>query len=238
MPLAYYFDPPTREYWSSLWQGQELRALLAIAAIDPLSDHLLRYLPKRQPILEGGCGLGQYVAYFRERGYQIIGGDYSIEALETHRQVYAESPLVGLDLRAMPFLNESLGAHISLGVIEHLEALEKTRTLLCEFWRTLCPNGILLLGVPWMNGYRTVLGPWLQCRQNRQRAAGKPFYQYAFSRRELSILLEGTGFRVLAFRPYSPARGMRELPLFAKLHDRLKKRRSSSPAFDIEQMFV
>ena len=43
----------------------------------------------------------------------------------------------------------------------------------------------------------------------RVRAAGGTFYQFAFSRREVTAAVERAGFRVVQATPYDPARVLR-----------------------------
>lgn len=218
MPITYYAQTANRDHWGTVWGQQQLDHLLAVAARDPLSRHLEAHLPTSGVILEGGCGLGQYVLFFRTRGYHVVGGDFSLTALQIHRQVYPDSPLLCLNLRRMPFADNAFQGHISLGVIEHLE--EGPQEMLHEFYRTLAPGGTLLLSVPWVNGYRRLTMPLIQRRQTRLRAAGADFYQYALTKGEMRAFLEGAGFRVRAFHSYSPAKGMREFPLLRRLYYR------------------
>lgn len=215
MAIAYYIHRPEAKHWDETWKANQLSRLLATAQRDPLSAHLLKHLPTHGTILEGGCGLGQYVVYLRDRGHSMVGGDFSLIALRVHRQAYPDSPLLGLDLRQIPFADSVLQGHISLGVVEHLE--EGPQKMLHEFYRTLAPGGTLLLSVPWVNGYRCLTKRLIQRRQARLRAAGADFHQYAFTRGEIQALLERSGFRVRAFHPYSPAKGIREFPLLRHL---------------------
>ena len=208
MPIAYYAQHAGREHWTRVWGKTRLEELLVIARRDPLLRHLTTHLGASGPILEAGCGLGQYVLLLRQHGYDVIGGDYSLEALQTHRDACAESPLVGLDLGRLPLADGSLAAQISLGVIEHVAA--GPQELLPESYRTLAPGGTLLLGVPWVNGRRQLAARRMRRTQARLRHSGARFYQYAYTRREVRGFLEETGFQVEAYYLYSPARGMRE----------------------------
>ena len=224
MSIAYYSQTADARHWDSLWQRQQLERLLSVAHRDPLTSHLEKHLPAGGVILEGGCGLGQYVVYFRNRGYRVIGGDLDLSALRIHRQTLSDSPLLGLDLRRIPVAEGTLGAHISIGVVEDVE--EGPQELLREFYRTLAPGGILLLSVSWVNGYRRLTRPLIARRQARCRAKGARFYQYALARHEIRAFLAEAGFRVRAFHLYSPARGMWEVPLLGGI----LRRRSARPA--------
>ena len=215
MALAYYTFPAAADSWSHLWREESLRRLLAVANRDPLTSQLLAHLPTEGVILEAGCGLGQYVTLFRDRGLHMIGGDLSLTALQTHRRLYPASPLAALDLHHMPLADRAVQGLISLGVVEHVE--EGPQEMLDEFHRVLAPGGVLLLSVPWVNGYRSLVKRRIEQGQARLRAAGAGFYQYAFTSGEVQAFLKRAGFTLQALRPYSPAKGMRECPLLALL---------------------
>ena len=209
MSISYYSNTADETHWRNIWEQQHLDNLLAIAAYDPLSQYLAENLPKSGLILEGGCGLGQYVSFFRQKGYNVVGGDFSLVTLKVHRQTNPSSPLLGLDLRQLPFADEVFAGHISIGVIEHLE--EGPQMMLRELYRTLAPGGTLLVSVPWVNGARRLLIPLILYRQRQYQATGATFYQYAYRRQELHRFLTEAGFIVQAFHPYSPAKGAREI---------------------------
>jgi SAM-dependent methyltransferase len=212
MALAQYAQPPDERHWSGVWAQNQLEQLLAVADHDPLSAHLQAFLPTRGVILEGGCGLGQYVLYFREKDYEVVGGDFSVEALQVHHRQRPITPLAAMDLRALPFADGALAAHISLGVVEHLEA--GPGPILQEMARTLPTGGLALVSVPWLNGLRTLFRPVLRRREREKQAAGLAFYQYYYGRGEIRAFLAEVGFRVVRFYPYSPGKGLREfLPM-------------------------
>lgn len=210
---------------------------MTVVKDDPLSKHLTTYLSRTGLILEGGCGLGQYVIYLRERGFDVIGGDFSLNALYAHKRHVADTPLVALDLRHLPLADGQLAGHVSLGVVEHLE--EGPQSILREIYRTLAPGGLLLLSVPWVNGSRRLLASLIRRRQARYEAAGAAFYQYAYSQREITAFLKEGGFMVRAFHPYSPARGMREYAPLRWLYRRFKAERPlSSPVASTSPMLM
>jgi SAM-dependent methyltransferase len=206
--VAQYAQPADESHWSALWAQNQLERLLVVAGRDPLSAHLQGYLPASGVILEGGCGLGQYVLYFRRKGYAVVGGDFSVGALQAHHTQQGTTPLAAMDLRALPFGDEAIAAHISLGVVEHLE--DGPEPILREIVRTLRPGGVALVSVPWMNGLRTLFRPILKRRERQKQAAGMAFYQYYYRRGEMRRFLEQVGLRVVGFQPYSPGKGLRE----------------------------
>jgi SAM-dependent methyltransferase len=209
VPIAFYGARPDAAHWTDHWGLENLDRLLAVAEHDPLSGHLASALPRTGMVFEGGCGLGQYVLYLRRKGYSIIGGDFSLGALMAHRRLCRESPLVAMDLRALPFAAGVIAAHISLGVVEHLE--KGPDMIVSELARTLDRNGVALVSVPWVNGLRRILRPVVERRERMKREAGMSFYQYAYTRHEIREFLGRVGLRVVRFHPYNPGRLFRQL---------------------------
>lgn len=205
MPLAYYSRAATAQFWSEHWGGHSVEELLRVAQTSPLTSLLERHLPRQGSILEAGCGLGQYVLLLRKRGYQVVGADWSAEAVAEGCR--AGAPLAVMDLRRLGVRDGLLAAYVSLGVVEHDP--EGPQAILTEAARVLTRGGTVLVSVPYWNGLRRLAGPALAWRNRRVRAAGGQFYQFAFTRAELGALLEAHGFSVRAFHAYDPARILR-----------------------------
>ncbi|HBH04905.1 MAG: hypothetical protein A2X36_05000 [Elusimicrobia bacterium GWA2_69_24] len=212
MPLAYYSTAARQEFWTEHWGGHSVEELLAVARASPLTDLVTGALETAGtasgPVLEAGCGLGQYVLLLRERGWRVVGVDWSLEALGACRRV-APAPLAQMELRALGVRDGALGAYVSLGVVEHDPA--GPDAILAEARRVLAPGGRLVLSVPYLNGVRRVGAPYLRLQGRRLARRGGEFYQYAFSRRDLTAALARHGFAVRGMRPYDPARLLRRV---------------------------
>jgi SAM-dependent methyltransferase len=208
MPLAYFAARAEEAFWSDHWGRHSVEELLAVARTSPLTGLILDALPPPAagPVLEAGCGLGQYVILLRERGWRAVGADWSLDALAACRRS-ARVPLLRAELGRLPVADATLAAYVSLGVVEHDEA--GPDRIVADAARTLRSGGVLLLSVPYWNGVRRVGAPWVR-RQNRamERRGGR-FYQYAFSRRELADVLARHGLALTAMHPYDPARLLR-----------------------------
>ena len=204
--LAYYSVAADREFWREHWGGHSVDELLAIARRSPLTDLILAGLPAGARVLEGGCGLGQYVLLLRERGWRAIGADWSVEALAECRRA-RRAPLAAMDLTRLAVRDGAVEAYVSLGVVEHDPA--GPDAVLDEVHRALAPGGTLVISVPYVNGLRRLGTPWIRRRARAVAAGGGAFYQYAFSRGELMGTLVRHGFTPLAAHPYDPARVLR-----------------------------
>jgi SAM-dependent methyltransferase len=159
----------------------------------------LSQLPKDEVILDAGCGLARWVFYLRQRGYRVAGADNAPAALAQAMRYARSAPLFAADTLRLPLRDGSLGAIISLGVIEH--APEGPGKALRELHRVLKPGGVALIAVPYNN-------PWRRCLINhlrrlrdwqKQRAGlNLQFAEYRFSARELAGFLGAAGFEVLS----------------------------------------
>jgi len=207
VPLTYYSRAATQDFWSEHWAGQDVHGLLDIARSSPLTGLIEAALPPRGRILEAGCGLGQYVILFRERGRRAVGADWSLEALGRCRDAAPGTPLAVMDLGRLAVRSGVFDAYVSLGVVEHDPA--GPARVVAEAARVLAPGGRLIMSVPYWNGVRTLGAAHLNRQGRKLSASGGEFYQFAYRRREVRAFLEAEGFRVRSFHPYDPVRMMR-----------------------------
>lgn len=225
---------------------ESLEDAIRYCDIDYLRPVFLEYLPRSGPILEGGCGLGQYVIYYRNLGYEIYGLDWVSSSLERIKKHHASASVLTGDVRQLPFKSKSFKAYYSGGVVEHFEdgpcrALEET-------YRVLDDEGILIITVPFMNYMRRLQDYlYLMTRRQslragksvnevdvvhklRQEAPGKDelpiegchFHEYMFTRREFTRLLNKAGFRVIHAHGVSVQWGLLELPWMRNLLTRFR----------------
>ena len=205
--LAYYSVAARQEFWTEHWGGHSVEELLAVARRSPLTALITRALPTEGVILEAGCGLGQYVLLLREQGWRVAGVDWSVEALAACRRV-APAPLAAMELRSLAIRDASLAAYVSFGVVEH--DADGPDAILAEARRVLAPGGVLVVSVPYVNGARRLGALWIRRRSRALARSGGEFYQYAFSRAELTATLARHGFVARSVDLYDPARLLRQ----------------------------
>jgi SAM-dependent methyltransferase len=223
------------EYWEGVWSEDEFDEALRFCEIDPLRGLFEEFLKPGALALEGGCGRGQYVAYYTARGARVVGLDFAATTLQRLRRNHGDLRLCVGDVGRLPFRSASLKTYYSGGVVEHfekgpLEALREARRVLTE-------DGVLLVSVPYQSPLRGLLafskGDRRRVGRTEEGAPqnrGGVFFQYAFTRREFTDVLEQAGFTIMRTQGYAIYFGLMELPLVGSLLGRVQRRRTISPS--------
>ncbi len=195
----------TRRAWEHIWEDASIQVELeavASARSQATIEAYLPFLPQNTPILEAGSGLSAVVITLRRLGYRIQGVDYAVNALIESKAFDAALPLAAADVHALPYADESLGAYLSFGVLEHFE--HGMTPALQEAYRVLVPGGVLVLTIPYPN----VVHRLVALRRRLQAAgplADDRFYESTYTRRKLSEATQAVGFTILKTQPTSHA---------------------------------
>jgi len=109
---------------------------------------------KDQPVLEAGCGSGQWMHYFKQKGIHSTGIDWS----ETLRKRSLEHDLAvrfdNGDMRDLPYPDASFRGVVAMGSPEHVP--EGPRKVLQEFYRVLEPGGVAIVTMPQLFFLRSI----------------------------------------------------------------------------------
>jgi SAM-dependent methyltransferase len=154
----------------------------------------VRDLPKGSRFLDGGCGLGDWVAWFTRAGYPTLGLDVSRVTIAKLQQLYPDMEFAIGDIRDTKLPDASFDAYFSWGTFEHFE--EGFDRVVGEAYRLLKPGGLLFTSMPFVNVRHalrdTLLEPWrLPPQTTRTR-----FYQWRLTRGELATILARHGFAI------------------------------------------
>ena len=152
-------------------------------------------------VLEGGCGLGKFLFFLRENGYNnLIGVDFADKPLQIIKKRDSSIVVKNGNINQLPITDNSIDMYLSMGVIEHFE--EGPQKSLNEAMRVLKKNGILILAVPYQNLYRCTIRkyvtmPLLKIFKPSFRNKNRIFYQYYYSKRDLRKFINQSGFEIM-----------------------------------------
>jgi len=209
----------TPDFWEENWEASRFEESLRFCSIDPLRPLFEKYSQPGSLMLEGGCGLGQYLAFYAAHGRRVVGLDFAQQALKNlHiRQNYLD--LCAGDVSHLPFADKTFDLYYSGGVVEHFEGgAEKS---LQEARRVLKKNGVLLISVPYYNPLRRILSPlkkteWRKVKKpeidDGETFAGKKFFQYAYRTSEFEKLLAKANLRFVEKQGFAVLWGLYEIP--------------------------
>jgi len=218
--LAYFRAKADSEFWDQHWSE-----LLNVQGYDSakkgelgrFKDIFTRYLPKKGRILEAGCGLGKIVMALQSLGYNCEGVEWAEETVKGVKSLFPDLPIRQGDVCNLPVPGGHYEGYISLGVVEHRR--EGPEPFLKEASRVLSEEGVLCLSVPWFHGLRrlkALLGFY------RGKSSGMEFYQYAYSRDEMSQILMDHGFVIIDAFGYDGYKGLKdEIAILAYLGKRI-----------------
>lgn len=71
-------------------------------------------------VLDLGCGAGKNAKYLSERGFTVVGIDFSAEALKLARTLKVASPLIVADAAALPFKENAFDMVVDVGCLHSI----------------------------------------------------------------------------------------------------------------------
>ena len=178
-----------------MWSARRIEEEVAACPRRRIARYFMDHLPKGELILEAGCGLGAWVIYLGDRGYEIAGIDNDAQVIGRLKEWRPSLNVSAGDIRALPCETGSLGAVISLGVMEHFE--EGCDEAMRETWRVLRPGGLFFFTVPLNNLFRKLVAHPLRGLYLRWRGAHGDsihFAEYRYTPGEVENLLRRHGF--------------------------------------------
>jgi len=138
------------DYWESVYDRQDLlgiccrrRMYQALSWLDNTN------LSKNSKILDVGCGAGMMAKEIANKGYEILGMDYSYNMVRKAKAVCnvntkLDTNFLQGDIESLPFKNSVFDMVLCLGVISYLKSEQKT---LQEMSRILKPGGTMILSI-------------------------------------------------------------------------------------------
>ncbi len=198
-------------FWDTYWARLH-RDDLKEKILSGLSDRAVLRLVQQlvdpmDCILEGGCGIGQYVYLLHKHGYNVVGLDYAADTVARSKELFPELALAVADLRRLPLQDGQIGCYLSFGVIEHFH--DGYDRILREAHRVLKKGGYLVVTFPQISPLRRMkirLGCYGDTERGTRHAVHQ-FYQYAFPRGSVSENLREAGFQTVSWKAQNGAKG-------------------------------
>lgn len=245
-------------FWDKNWQDLCLEDAIKFCDISPLRPLLDTYFPKKGKILEGGCGLGQFVIYYKNKGYHIEGIDFAPQVIERILAYDSTANVQKGDILKLPYPDNYFSAYYSGGVVEHFE--DGPKQALQEAYRVLRKEAVLIITVPYFNpirricsylsfGFRKGKGSGIKLDFNGMKArflltnfhqrtsspfAGFSFHQYEYTRKDFSKILSDCGFNIIFSRGTSIVWGLMDSTFFRKLINKMFNRQSNELQKEID----
>lgn len=198
--------------WGAIWTSQNIEGQLKQTENDDLLPIFFKYLPKSGPILEGGCGLARWVIYLQNKGYNILGLEYSKETVDAVKRYDRNVPIEFGNITNTRFMDDHFDAYISLGVVEHFE--NGPDEALREARRILRPGGLLLISIPTLTPVRRFISypqevynllrenKYVRALQGKKPYPQKHFFEIRYSIKEFDSILKRHGFLIYERFPY------------------------------------
>ena len=137
------------------WQKNQIESLSRTVELDECCTIINTYcLEKNISILEFGCGLGRWLKYYHDQGFNITGIEFDELALKTIKNTWRDLKIVRGDCSKTCFSDNTFDLILAFGVIEHWP--NGPSTPLREMHRILKPGGKCFITVPLLNKIRLI----------------------------------------------------------------------------------
>ncbi len=116
---------------------------------------ICKFVPDNSKVLIAGCGDGYNTNKFVEKGCNVTGVDFSINAIEKAKSKYPSSKFYVEDLEFMTDYN-TYDVIICERVFANLYTRERQYIVIDNMINALKPNGLLIITDPTIQGYESI----------------------------------------------------------------------------------
>lgn len=155
-----------------------------------LWEKLERHLKPRDLILDLGCGSGRDLLRFSQRGFRVVGIDYSLNLLKLAHN-FSKQPVVLGELTNLPFQANTFDAAWAIGSLLHLPRRVIPKVL-SQIHKILKPASLLLTSIKEGHGEEV-------------DSLGR--YNVFYQQQEWEMLLRQSGYEIVETEESNEARG-------------------------------
>jgi len=210
--LLCFKDKQDFSSWDDHWSKVDISQLYAsLSRYNLILRVTKKYLkPEDGPILEGGCGIGQFVYSLCRAGFRCVGVDAADKTINIAKKANPTLNLQTMDVRELKFPDDYFAGYWSLGVIEHFA--DGYDEALAEMVRVVKPEGFVFVTVPIMSLIRTIKAVFgvyeLVNRKNEGDLCETTFYQYVLPQRNVIKKFARGGLRLVEMRRTGGIKGL------------------------------
>lgn len=210
--LIFEGDSPDSENWDKGWSRFDMKSYIENSKNERfVSGTTKQYIQadKSKKILEGGCGLGNFVYSLDYNGYDTYGIDFAERTVKKVNEMFPKLKITIGDVRKLDFADNYFDGYWSLGVIEHF--YEGYGDILKEMTRITRKGGYLFVTFPYMSPLRKIkakLGLYERFDENTFDKSR--FYQFALNPSRVISDFEKSGFTLIKEKPLTGLKGMKD----------------------------
>lgn len=164
---------------------------------------MAKYLSKEKLYLDAGCGIGGWIIFLKEQGYNVEGIDVAARTLRALMEYDPDLKLKMATMTGIPYADNSLDGLLSIGTLEYVK--DKVPTALKEVNRVLKKDAVFFMEVPIANTLRNIIYiPLKKIERMIKVTQGlqPTFSNYLFEKEKFLALLDKNGFEVLEVKPH------------------------------------
>lgn len=207
------------KYWTDVWEQRNLSENIDQSVEEneafPIINKYIENLPDKSRLLDGGCGMGEWVYYYTRRDKEVIGLDISADTVLRLEKHFTNCQFRHGDIRDTGFSDNYFDAMFSWGTFEHFEI--GLGECFQEAFRILKPGGLLFVSVPYQN-FRHILRDrdaktqnWNKVINTSDKTKKTVFYQWRLTKAELASEFLINGFNVKEIHPIAKRTGVKRL---------------------------